>query len=88
MQRKVVLSHLVPYNQLYMMTKCKVKSKAFTGIRAPTRWNQSMGPIAEKPISLSFSHFLDEYVFFSFFHFSNIYIYMCVCVCVCGNSYS
>jgi len=54
------------------MTKCKVKSKAFTGIRAPARWNQSMGPIAENPISLSFSHFLDEF-FFSFF---TLYIYM------------
>jgi hypothetical protein len=39
MQRKVVLSCIVPYNQLYAMTKCKVKSKAFTRIRAHTRWN-------------------------------------------------
>jgi len=29
MQRKLVLSPIVPSNELYVMTKCKVKSKAF-----------------------------------------------------------
>jgi hypothetical protein len=49
MQRKVVLSCIVPYNQLYVMTKCNVMPKAFTGIRVHTRWNWAWAQSRKSP---------------------------------------
>ncbi len=49
MQRKVVLSRIVPYNQLYVMTKW-VQGLGFYWNKGSHKVELGMGPITEKPM--------------------------------------